>query len=79
SFHNFANPQVINNLFTRLLNLYKNFSKLNVDFFQGVKKVDWHNQYKFLKKIVLCLLTGSVYIIEITDHYRISIFREIMQ
>jgi hypothetical protein len=25
SFHNFANPQVINNLFTRLLNLNKNF------------------------------------------------------
>jgi hypothetical protein len=50
SFHNLANPQVINNLFTRLLNLDKNFSKLNVDFFQAVKKVDWYNQYKFFKE-----------------------------
>jgi hypothetical protein len=50
SFHKFANPQVINNLFTRLLNLGKNFSKRMWNFFQAVKKVDWYNQYKFFKE-----------------------------
>ena len=76
SFHNFANPQLINNLFTRLLNLDNNFSKLNVDFFQAVKKVDWYNQYKFFKGRRPLSINWKCLYYGITDHYHISIFRK---
>jgi hypothetical protein len=46
---NFANPHMINILFTRLLNLDSDFSELNKDFFETVKKIDWYNPYKYEK------------------------------
>jgi hypothetical protein len=49
SCYNFANPQIINDLFSRLPNLDTNLSRLNMDFFEAVKKVDWYKPYKYVK------------------------------
>lgn len=49
SSYNFANPDIIRDLFTRLLRLDKKFGKLNMDLFEAVKKVDWYNPYKYVK------------------------------
>jgi hypothetical protein len=45
----FANPNSINTLFTALLNLDNDFSKLNMDFFDAIKKIDWYNPFKHVK------------------------------
>jgi hypothetical protein len=49
SLSGFANPQRIEKLFTDLLDLDSDFSKLNMDFFEVVKKIDWYNPYKYVK------------------------------
>lgn len=47
--YGFANPDTIDKLFTEILKLDNGFRKLNMTFFDAVRKIDWYNPYKYFK------------------------------
>ena len=49
--HYFGTPEVIDSAFSKLLKSNKYFHALNMSFLETVKKQDWYNPYRFLKKI----------------------------
>jgi hypothetical protein len=48
--NNFANAEAINSVFTKLLSTDKEFQKLNIDFFEAVKRIDDFDPYKYVKR-----------------------------